>query len=326
MIYNPSILDLRYLKLIPQNALMTFRNYVYYLGPNATSNIWATTTNGWVLWYAFLTTTIVWDLLQTYASIKSPSINPISGILTIGNEAVNTNVEIATQIGRTSTLQIGNGASSTGDIYIGTGLSSTNNIQILHAGDNGSSGILNLGSATSTTNLQNPFTPLYAYPTTPFTQVNGLTTYGTAGTIGYTMVRSGSSVSYPGNGNADSNLITVGTLDSAYLSIPPGVWILQLEITTYVIYGQLCGISLGTTPITAGQSRIVTTKLPGMFGAKYTCNINTGANNSFVSSFNQTLCKYTNTTGSNVTIYGFIYHQQWGIGLQLSSLTAVKIA
>jgi hypothetical protein len=133
MAYNPSVLDFLYLRLTPQASLMTFRNAVRYTGSNAISNIWAKTADGWSQWTTFLTTTIVWDLLQTYSSILTNAINPIGSTLTIGNTAVDTNVAFATQNGRTAVLHLGDGPGSTGDIHIGNGLDSTNTIQILQS-------------------------------------------------------------------------------------------------------------------------------------------------------------------------------------------------
>jgi hypothetical protein len=329
MTYNPSILDLRYLKLIPQNAMMTFRNYVYYLGPNATTNIWATTANGWVLWYAFLTTTIVWDLLQTYASIKTPTINPISGTLTIGNEAAGTNIEIATQTGRTSVLHLGDGPNATGDIHIGNGLGSTNHVNILYAADNGSSGTINLGSATGTTNLRCPLTPIRTYPVTPFIPTAGTVNYGTAGTIGYTIVASQNNGSLTASGinpASPNDYRVAGYFTGTTISVPTGVWILELEFLTNVIYGVSIGLSFGTTPIPAGQPNAITTKKAGMFGCQYPARNNSGNPNDGILSFNQTLCQYSNTTGSNVPIYGFLIVNGYGYGGVRATMTAVKIA
>jgi hypothetical protein len=243
MTYNPSILDLRYLKLIPQNALMTFRNYVYYLGPNATSNIWATTTNGWVLWYDFLTTTIVWDLLQTYASIKTPSINPIGGTLTIGNEAVDTNVEIATQTGRSVILHLGDGNSSTGGIHIGNGTTTTGNVNILNG--TGATGTINLGNqvlspATVTTlHLNNSLTPTYPYPVGTSTG-NNTPSIGTAGTIGY--IPPTTFITFiPGDGIAGG---AGNSMRSTNLT--PGIWMLYgfaRKATGQYIYASGIGFS-----------------------------------------------------------------------------------
>jgi hypothetical protein len=241
MTYNPSVLDLLYLKLIPQGSLMTFTNKVYYLGSTAISNIWATTANAWTQWATFLTTTIVWDLLQTYSSILTNAINPISGTITIGNTAVNTNVEIATRNGRTAVLHLGDGPGSTGDIHIGNGLGSTQNIQLLYAADNGSSGTVNLGSATSTTNLYCPLTPLYSYSAIPFTLANGTYNYGTAGRIGYTIVRA-SSGGYIG-GSPVGNTYWKSIND---ITLTKGIWLITGETTSTSVNGAIVGIGLNT--------------------------------------------------------------------------------
>ena len=329
MTYNPSVLDLLYLKLIPQGSLMTFTNAVYYLGSNAISNIWSKTSDSWTTWTTFLTTTIVWDLLQTYSSILTNSINPIGGTLTIGNTAVNTNIEIATQTGRTAVLHLGDGSSSTGDIHIGNGLGSTNHIQLLHAADNGSSGVLNLGSATSTTNLYSPLTPIRTYPITPFAPTNGTLTYGTAGKIGYMIVASQNTgnITASGTNPASPNDYRVaGYFTNLTISVPTGVWILQLEFVTTVIFGVSIGLSFGTTPIPAGQPNAITTKKAGMFGCQYCGRNNSGIPNQNILSYNQTLCHYTNTTGANVNIYGFLYVNGYGYGGQRATMTAVRIA
>jgi len=172
MTYNPSILDLRYLKLIPQGSLMTFRNKVYYTGSNAISNIWSKTSDSWTTWTTFLTTTIVWDLLQTYSSILTNAINPIgAGTLTIGSE-VEHHIHIATENSRSVVLHLGDGnnATSAADIHINNGANCLGNVEILNG--TGSTGTITLGTrriipsvSTTTTTLGCPLTPLYTtYP------------------------------------------------------------------------------------------------------------------------------------------------------------------
>ena len=322
MTYNPSVLDLLYLKLIPQGSLMTFTNKVYYTGSNAISNIWAKTADGWSQWATFLTTTIVWDLLQTYSSILTNSINPIGGTITIGNTAVNTNVEIATRTGRTAVLHLGDGPSSTGDIHIGNGLASTNHIQLLHAADNGSSGVLNLGNSTSTINLYSPMTPIRTYPVIPISLASGTTaTYGIAGTIGYTLVRANNSgTRYFGNGN-------IYCFADQTLSIPVGIWYLVGETICNSTFGQINGNFFGNTATPPAQPVVAR---PVGFGGNFTVLFSTSAQNNnalpFGGSGSTIGSVYVNNTGANQTIG--LYHFQPGFGWTnggVGYLTAVKI-
>jgi len=308
MTYNPSVLDLMYLKLTPQGSLMTFRNAVYYTGSNAISNIWAKTSDAWTLWATFLTTTIVWDLLQTYSSILTNAINPIGGTLTIGNTAVNTHVEFATQTGRTAVLHLGDGPNATGDIDIGNGLGSTNHIQILHAGDNGSSGVVNLGSATSTTNLYSPMTPIRTYPVIPMSLTNNTTTtYGTAGTIGFTTVRAQiPATRYPSTNNLPY------AFSDLNLSLPVGIWILVGEITCTKTYGNLNGLSFGlTAPANPLVARPAT-----FFGGNFVINFSSAAQNNQTLPFggaSMTITSvYTNNTGANQTVRLFQFQPSYG--------------
>jgi len=323
MTYNPSILDLMYLKLTPQGSLMTFRNAVYYTGSNAISNIWAKTSDAWTLWSVFLTTTIVWDLLQTYSSILTNAINPISGTLTIGNTAVNTNVEIATRNGRTVVLHLGDGPNATGDIHIGNGLGSTNHIQILHAEDNGSSGVVNLGSATSTTNLYSPMTPIRVYPVIPMSQTNNTTTtYGTSGTIGFTIVRA----------QIPSDRFISGTglvyaFGDISVSIPVGTWVLVGEVIANAVFGNTNGLSFGFTDPT----NPLTTRPAGFFGGNFVVRFSTNAQNNNPLPFGggaMTISSvYVNNTGANQTVklYHFMNSYGWTSG-KIGYLTAVRIA
>lgn len=219
MTYNPSILDLMYLKLIPQGSLMTFRNKVYYTGSNAISNIWAKTSDAWALWSVFLTTTIVWDLLQTYSSILTNSINPIGGTLTIGNEAVNTHVRIATENSRSVVLHLGDGnsATSAADIRIGSGSSSQGNVRILDG--TGSTGTITLGTTGTTTTLNCPLTP--AYPYTIGTQVAPtIPSIGKEGAIGYV-----APVTFIQNGLSSGS--NGGGLSLRSVSLTKGIWLVS---------------------------------------------------------------------------------------------------
>ena len=325
MTYNPSILDLLYLKLIPQGSLMTFTNAVYYLGSNTISNIWAKTSDGWGQWATFLTTTVVWDLLQTYSSILTNSINPIGGTLTIGNIAVDTNIEIATRNGRTAVLHLGDGSGATGDIHIGNGLASTNHIQLLHAADNGSSGVLNLGNSTSTLNLYSPMTPIRTYPVVPFTSTTGTVAYGTAGTIGYTLVNSNTYGSFF-NGGGSTIIETIQSL-----SIPTGVWYLVGEVICNSTFGTLNGLSFGPT-VPSGSGNPIIAYPTGFFGGDFLVTFSTPAQN------NTTLplggggmtisAVFTNTTLSPITVRLYFFRPGfgWTGAGKRGYLTATKIA
>jgi hypothetical protein len=324
MAYNPSVLDLLYLRLTPQASLMTFTNKVYYAGSNAISNIWAKTSDGWALWVTFLTTTIVWDLLQTYSSILTNAINPIgAGTLMIGNTAVNTNVEIATRNGRNVVLHLGDGPNATGDIHIGNGLGSTNHIQILHAGDNGSSGVVNLGSATSTTNLYSPMTPIRTYPVIPMSLTNNTTTtYGTSGTIGFTIVRALIPTSRFISGTG-----LVYAFGDISVSIPVGTWFLVGEVIANAVFGNTNGLSFGFTDPT----NPLTTRPNGFFGGNFVIRFSSDAQNNNAIPLNggaMTISSvYVNNTGDNQTVklYHFMNSYGWTSG-KIGYLTAVRIA
>lgn len=180
--------------------------------------------------------------------------------------------------------------------------------------------------ALSGTRLDTPMTSTRTYPVAPFAPTNATINYGTAGTIGYTIVSS-SNGDFTATGTyVDINKIQVVRFNNTVISVPPGVWILQLEIQTNVIFGYQVGLSFGTTPIPSADDRTVTTKKPGMFGCKYAAWNQAGLNNDSVQSGNSTLCQYTNTTGSDVTIYGFLYIGGYGLGIDRATMTAVKIA
>lgn len=171
---------------IAQNYPITFSNLVFIT--DATLTKMANTSYVFANLVAYLASlpplSITWSAIQNFTGIETNTVNPIGGTLTIGNTAVDTNIEIATRNGRTVVLHLGDGPNSTGDIHIGNGLGSTNPIQLLHAGNNGSSGVVNLGTATSTTNLRCPLTPLYNFPVGTATG-NNTPSIGRAGTIGF---------------------------------------------------------------------------------------------------------------------------------------------
>ena len=104
-----------------------------------TDNSTTIPSTSWVnLWFANVlnTTELVWMLAQTFTlGVLTNSINPIlsSGTLQIGQGSTTNNVEIASQVSRSTILQLGDGDTSSGGIHIGNGVNSSNNIQILNS-------------------------------------------------------------------------------------------------------------------------------------------------------------------------------------------------
>ena len=73
--------------------------------------------------------------LETFtAGIKTDTINPTTsgGTIQIGHEATTNNVEVASQINRSTVLHLGDGNTSSGAIHLGNGTGSSNNVQILN--------------------------------------------------------------------------------------------------------------------------------------------------------------------------------------------------
>ena len=211
---DQALLDARYVKFpIAQNAPITFTATVRGITAVVTENSTIIATTQWVQNYFNYVKTIAntWSGLQTFTlGMVTNTINPTtpSGTLIIGNQAVNTNVEVATQTGRTAVLRLGDGTGSTtsGGIHIGNGLASTNAVNILYSyTDAGSSGIINLGAVNGTVNLRCPLTPLYTYPVTS-TQ------------IGYIQSVSPSPVAYP-TLNADVVLASLTLLEGTWLLV-----------------------------------------------------------------------------------------------------------
>lgn len=92
--------------------------------------------------------------------LNTNTINPTTsgGTIQIGHIATNTNVEIASQVGRLSVLHLGDGNSSSGAIHIGNGVGSTNAINIGNgAGSNNNinilTGIYTSGQTVGTVNI-----------------------------------------------------------------------------------------------------------------------------------------------------------------------------
>jgi hypothetical protein len=186
--------------------------------------------------------------------------------------------------------------------------------------------------ALSGTQLETPMTPIRTYAITPFTPTSGTVNYGTAGTIGYTIVASQNNGNLtvtgisPGGGSGLNVIRVGGYFTGTTISVPPGVWILHLEFVVNVIYGVSIGLSFGTTPLPAGEPQALTTKKAGMFGCQYAAWNNRGVPNDGILSYNQTLCHYRNTTASNVNIYGFLVVNGYGYGGVRATMTAVRIA
>ena len=181
--FNPSAWDFTtYFKYInslvtfpwAQRAVVQFAETVFLTTRTALTQ-WADTayaTSEIVAWAtanvpALLPNPQTWSSLQYYfGGILVNTINPLTtgGTVNIGSGYTYSPVFVSGQAGRSVVLHLGDGASSTGGIHIGHGLASTNEVNILYSPTNaGASGIINLGSATSTTNLRCPLTPLYNY-------------------------------------------------------------------------------------------------------------------------------------------------------------------
>ena len=228
---DQALLDARYVKFpYAQNAAITFTATVRGITAFLTENSSIIATTEWVQNFFNYVKTIAntWTGLQTFTlGMLSNTINPTtpSGTLIIGNTAVNTNVEIATQTGRTAVLHLGDGtgATTSGGIHIGNGLASTNAVNILYSStDAGSSGTINLGAVNATVNLRCPLTPTSL--TYPFT----------SGKIGFILTGTFADVANP----------TLSTdCQLASLSIPAGVWIIQA--------------SCGLTSTTAGNNTLI---------------------------------------------------------------------
>jgi hypothetical protein len=269
---------------------------------------------------------ITWSAIQNFTGIQTNTINPISGTITIGNIAVDTNVEFATRNGRTVVLHLGDGAGSTGDIHIGNGLGSTNHIQILHAADNGSSGVVNLGNSTSTLNLYSPMTPIRTYPVIPMVSTTGTVAYGTAGTIGYTLVNSTTYGSFFVGGGST----IIETIQS--LSIPTGVWYLVGEVICNSTFGTLNGLSFGSTAVPTGSGNPLTAYPPGFFGGDFMVTFSTPSQNNTnlpLGGGAMTISAiYTNTTASPITVRLYFFRPGfgWTGGGKRGYFTATKIA
>lgn len=277
---DQALLDARYVKFpLAQNVPITFTATVRGLTAFLTENSSIIATTEWVQNYYNYVKTIAntWSGLQTFTlGMLSNAINPTtpSGTLIIGNTAVNTNVEIATQTGRSSILHLGDGtgATTSGGIHIGNGLASTNAVNILYSStDAGSSGTINLGAVNGTVNLRCPLTPLYTYPVAS-TQIGYILTGTFVDVVNTTL-----SIDY----------------ELARLSIPAGTWILQGSCgLTSMIANNNALIGINTSSSTTGargrQMYSYTNVSAGvMFSTSFIISINATATYYFMAVTNQ---------------------------------------
>jgi len=177
--------------------------------------------------------------------------------------------------------------------------------------------------ALSGTQLVTPMTSTLTYPIVPMTiATNGTVTYGTAGTIGYTLVNSDTYGDYFGGG-ADTYVETKQSL-----SIPPGMWYLVGEVICRATYGQINGLSFGFT----APANPITTRPTGFFGGDYNVyfSLSSQNNNTLPFGGGAMTCSaiYTNNTGSDVTVRLFFFRPGYGwVGAgNRGYFTATKIA
>ena len=102
----------------------------------------------------------------------------------------------------------------------------------------GTSGILSL---TGTLNLNLPLTPNYT-TNIPFSLTDGTYTYGTAGKIGYTIVRANSGGYINGSPAGDLFYREISNI-----SLTQGIWLLSAETQSSGINGSQSGIGFNTT-------------------------------------------------------------------------------
>jgi hypothetical protein len=123
-------------------------------------------------------------IITFLSGIKTDSINPTTttGILQIGHNATNSNVEIASQVSRSTVLHLGDGNTSSGAVHINNGVSSTGNTRIMNGTTQ--SGELTLGGSNSVViALNRPLTAGYSYLTASGTVGAGSTGVGKIGQI-----------------------------------------------------------------------------------------------------------------------------------------------
>lgn len=179
--------------------------------------------------------------------------------------------------------------------------------------------------ALSGTQLETPMTSTRTYPVVPFTSATGTFTFGTAGTIGHTLVNSNT---YGNFFNGGGNTI-IETIQS--LSIPTGVWYLVGEVICQSTFGTLNGLSFGPI-VPSGSGNPITTYPTGFFGGDFLVNYALSSQN------NQTIplgggamtisAVFTNTTASPITVRLYFFRPGFGWigGGKRGYFTATKIA
>ena len=180
--------------------------------------------------------------------------------------------------------------------------------------------------ALSGTQLDTPMTSTRTYPVIPMISTTGTVAYGTAGTIGYTLVNSNIYGSYFGGGGST----VIETLQS--LSIPTGVWYLVGEVICNSTYGTLNGLSFGSTAVPTGGVNPITTYPTGFFGGDFMVIFSTITQNNNpipLGGGAMTISAvYTNTTASPITVRLYFFRPGfgWTGGSKRGYFTATKIA
>ena len=179
--------------------------------------------------------------------------------------------------------------------------------------------------ALSGTQLDTPMTSTRTYPVVPFTSATGTVTYGTAGTIGYTLVNSNTYGNFF-NGGGSTIIETIQSL-----SIPTGVWYLVGEVICNSTFGTLNGLSFGPT-VPSGSGNPIIAYPTGFFGGDFLVTFSTPAQNSNALPFGgggMTISAvFTNTTLSPITVRLYFFRPGfgWTGAGKRGYLTATKIA
>jgi len=293
----------------PQNYPITFLGEIFRPDPISTydDSLNLSTT----AWVRNLINTykdffyITWGGIQTFASgFLVDTINLVSpgDPLTIGHGSPTNNIEIAAQNTRSVVLRLGDGATSTGGIHIGNGANSANNVQILNGA--GSTGTITLGSATSTTILNCPLTPDYAYPVGTAIAPN-TPSIGRAGTIGFIPATTWISNTAGDGGGAGLSLRSV--------SLTAGTWILyghwRMPANSFMTqYG-----SLFSTALNASTNEI---------GRKSSSTIGNTTTNLVQAGTTMAITSLTTTT----TYYYNVRSNTGNVTTDLSILIAIRIS
>ena len=179
--------------------------------------------------------------------------------------------------------------------------------------------------ALSGTQLDTPMTSTRTYPVVPFTSATGTVTYGTAGTIGYTLVNSNTYGNFF-NGGGSTIIETIQSL-----SIPTGVWYLVGELICDKTFGTLNGLSFGPT-VPSGSGNPIIAYPTGFFGGDFLVTFSTPAQNNTTIPFGgggMTISAvFTNTTLSPITVRLYFFRPGfgWTGGGKRGYLTATQIA